>query len=160
MCWRALAWARGAGVLGGRWGVCCAPLGTCAAGASSWRAASAGALPPPVCLLAPQGQAALRGHQGSGTVVAGYRRIITHDDTLDVTAVVGLRTLFSLTSSRQLSPYSSAALTGTWNAEEGVGLQLQTSRQLFNSSQGSFTWVVGPSAASSMGLALSHRAKK
>jgi hypothetical protein len=93
-------------------------------------------------------------------VVGGYRRILTQDDTLDVSAVVGLRTLFSLTSSRQLSAYSNAALTGTWNAEEGVGLQLLASRQLFSSSQGTVTWVVGPTAASSMGLALSHRGKK
>ncbi len=117
-------------------------------------------LPSATTTTTTQGQAALRGHQGSGTIVGGYRRIISADDSLDLTAVVGLRTLFSLTSTRQLSPYSSASLTSTWSAQDGVGLQLSTSRQLFSSSQGTLTWVVGPLSDSSMGLSISHRGKK
>lgn len=108
---------------------------------------------------------------------------------------VGLKGLVSLSSSIQLSQHATAALTGTWSPDEGVGLQvnrkcmvddfqgicrtqnllliehtetnkplssflnlqLVTTRQLSQTIQGEYAWVVGPESAAGMSLALTRR---
>uniref|UniRef100_A0A383W4E3 J domain-containing protein n=1 Tax=Tetradesmus obliquus TaxID=3088 RepID=A0A383W4E3_TETOB len=107
-----------------------------------------------------QGQAALRGNQGSGSVVAGYKRVLSPNDELEAHAVLGLRSLLQLTSTRRLGHYTTAAATGSYSWDQGMGLQLTTSRQLTHSSSASLTWVVGPPNASSMGVSVSHRGSK
>ncbi|KAF8064508.1 ATJ13 [Scenedesmus sp. PABB004] len=104
-----------------------------------------------------QGQAALRGGQGSGSVVAGYKRVLSPNDELEANAVLGLRSLLTVTSTRRLGHYTTAALTGSYNWEQGAGLQLSTTRQLTAAATGSLSWVVGPSGAAGMALSLSHR---
>lgn len=44
--------------------------------------------------------------------------------TLDANVAVGLKGLVSLSSTIQLSAHATAALTGTWSPDEGVGLQV------------------------------------
>eukprot|EP00775_Hariotina_reticulata_P001748 gene1748-2089_t len=107
-----------------------------------------------------QGQAALRGHQGSGSVIAGYKRVLSPNDELEANAVLGLHSLLSVTSTRRLGHYTTAALTGSYSIDQGMGLQVTTSRQLHHNTSGSLTWVIGPPAASSMGFSTTHRASK
>jgi DnaJ family protein C protein 11 len=71
-----------------------------------------------------QGQAALRGHQGSGSVIAGYKRVLSPNDELEANAVLGLRSLLSVTSTRRLGHYTTAALTGSYSVDQGMGLQV------------------------------------
>lgn len=71
-----------------------------------------------------QGQGAVQGQLGSGSVVAGYRRQLTPRDSLEVSAVLGLKHVLSVTSSRQLSQYTSASLSATYSAADGLGLQV------------------------------------
>jgi len=68
-----------------------------------------------------QGQAALRGHQGSGSVIAGYKRVLSPNDELEANAVLGLRSLLSVTSTRRLGHYTTAALTGSYSMDRGAG---------------------------------------
>jgi hypothetical protein len=98
--------------------------------------------------------------QGSGSVVAGYKRVLSPNDELEAHAVLGLRSLLQLTSTRRLGHYTTAAVTGSYSWDQGMGLQLTTSRQLTHSSSASLTWVVGPPNASSMGFSVSHRGSK
>ncbi|KAF6251111.1 molecular chaperone [Scenedesmus sp. NREL 46B-D3] len=111
-------------------------------------------------VLVLQGQAALRGHQGTGSVVAGYKRTLSPNDSLEAQAVLGLRSLLQLTSTRRLGHYTTAAMIGTYEWQQGMGLQLTTSRQLTHSSSASLTWVVGPPNSSTLNFAVSHRGSR
>eukprot|EP00879_Flechtneria_rotunda_P006476 GHRR01006805.1.p1 GENE.GHRR01006805.1~~GHRR01006805.1.p1 ORF type:complete len:656 (+),score=249.29 GHRR01006805.1:248-2215(+) len=107
-----------------------------------------------------QGQAALRGNQGSGSVIAGYKRIVTPNDELEASAVLGLRSLLTVTSTRRLGHYTTASLSGTYTWDQGLGLQVTSSRQLTHNSTASLTWVVGPAGASGMALSATHKGTK
>jgi DnaJ family protein C protein 11 len=107
--------------------------------------------------LSIQGSAALRSQAGQGSVIAGYERTLTPRDTLSAQVVLGLQSLVTLTSTRQLGQYTSASLTGTYNPSQGLGLQLATSRQLALRTSAQFAWVVGPAAASGMVLSATHK---
>eukprot|EP00877_Chromochloris_zofingiensis_P007619 jgi/Chrzof1/310/Cz01g10230.t1 len=107
-----------------------------------------------------QGQAALKGNIGTGSILCGYKRILSQHDAIDASALLGLRSLLTLTTTRQINTYTAASLIATYNAEQGVGLQLSTTRQLLDSTQGVFTWVIGPSLASGMSLSIVYRASK
>lgn len=50
--------------------------------------------------------------------------------------IVGLKTLLSVQSTRQLDESTTASLALTWQPEVGIGLQLNTSRQLTDSVSG------------------------
>lgn len=75
-----------------------------------------------------QGQAALKGNAGSGSVVAGYKRTISPQDALEVNAVLGLRSLLTVTSTRQLGTYTSGALSATYSYGQGLGMQVSSNR--------------------------------
>lgn len=106
-----------------------------------------------------QGQAALRNHAGSASIVCGYKRILTDHDSLDISAIVGLRSLLSVSVHRQLSSHTQATLTGSLTSE-GVGLQVSSFRQLSETITGTFGWVIGPTASSGMSLSLAKRGHK
>lgn len=107
-----------------------------------------------------QGQAALKGHIGSGSIVCGYKRIISSHDQLEGSVVLGLRSLLTCTSTRQLSQYSQAYLTTTYSAQDGMGMQVGLNSQVFQSTHGSLGWVVGPRESSGMNVSLVHRGEK
>lgn len=71
-----------------------------------------------------QGQAALKGHAGSGSVVAGYKRTLSPLDSLEVNAVLGLRSLLTVTSNRQLGTYTTGSLSATYSYGQGIGMQV------------------------------------
>ena len=107
-----------------------------------------------------QGQAALKDQAGSGSIIAGYRRIISPRDFLEAQVVLGLRALLSVTSTRQLGQYTSASLTTSYGLDQGLSLQVSSTRQLAARTQGVFAWVVGPAPAAGMQLSLVHRGSK
>lgn len=72
-----------------------------------------------------QGQAALKGHAGSGSVVAGYKRTLSPLDSLEVNAVLGLRSLLTVTSNRQLGTYTTGSLSATYSYGQGMGMQVR-----------------------------------
>lgn len=104
-----------------------------------------------------QGQAALKGNAGSGSVVAGYKRTISPQDALEVNAVLGLRSLLTVTSTRQLGTYTSGSLSATYSYGQGLGMQATTSRQLTANTSASLTWVIGPSPGTAMVFSMSHK---
>jgi hypothetical protein len=83
-------------------------------------------------VLTVQGQALLRTHPrlvgtmlGSGSVVAGYRRQLGDANSIDGSVQIGLNSLISATSTRQVDHYTQAALAATYNWEQGLGLQVR-----------------------------------
>jgi DnaJ family protein C protein 11 len=107
-----------------------------------------------------QGQAALKDQAGSGSIIAGYRRVISPRDFLEAQVVLGLRALLSVTSTRQLGQYTSASLTTSYGLDQGLSLQVSSTRQLAARTQGVFAWVVGPAPAAGMQLSVVHRGSK
>lgn len=107
-----------------------------------------------------QGQAALKGHAGSGSVVAGYKRTLSPLDSLEVNAVLGLRSLLTVTSNRQLGTYTTGSLSATYSYGQGMGMQATTSRQLTAATSASLTWVIGPSPGTAMIFSMSHKGTK
>lgn len=75
----------------------------------------------PLYLLYPVPQ----GHAGSGSVVAGYKRTLSPLDSLEVNAVLGLRSLLTVTSNRQLGTYTTGSLSATYSYGQGVGMQVR-----------------------------------
>lgn len=90
-------------------------------------------------------------------MVVGYNRMLTSHDSVEATAMLGLKSLVSVTSNRQLSQYSQASLTTTYTRQDGLGLQLSTSRQLSQSMTGVFSWQIGPPNATGMSLSVVRR---
>eukprot|EP00798_Chlamydomonas_sp_ICE-L_P016635 gene16635-22884_t len=90
-----------------------------------------------------QGQAALRNHQGAGNVIMGYKRQVSKVDSFEASAVVGLKTILSASSTLKFDSYSSATVSST--------------REITKSTRGTLSWVIGPSAASGMSLQLQRR---
>lgn len=79
-----------------------------------------------------QGQAMLRRHPrivgtmiGGGSIVAGYRRSFGDANTLDGSLQMGLNSLATATSTRQIDHYTQAALAATYTLEQGLGLQVR-----------------------------------
>lgn len=107
-----------------------------------------------------QGQAALRGNQGGGNVVVGYKRVLSPNDEIEGSAVLGLRSLLTLTSTRRLGHYTTAAVSANYSWDQGMGLQVTTSRQLYTNTSASLTWVVGPATATGMNFSITHRGTK
>jgi hypothetical protein len=66
----------------------------------------------------------------------------------------GLKQLLMLHSSQRLSEHTSAALAVTWQPQVGLGMQFTNTRQLTESVQGDFSWVLGPPEAAGMGLGI------
>lgn len=107
-----------------------------------------------------QGQAALRDNQGAGNVVVGYKRVLSPNDELEASAVLGLRSLLTLTSTRRLGHYTTAAVSGNYSLDQGMGLQVTTSRQLYDKTSASVTWVLGPATATGINFSITHRSTK
>ncbi|GFR48961.1 hypothetical protein Agub_g10975 [Astrephomene gubernaculifera] len=107
-----------------------------------------------------QGQAVLRNAAGAGNLIFGYRRVISPHDTLDGSAVLGLRCALSLTSTRQVTPYTTASLTSSYSVGSGWGMHLGSTRQLPYNMQATLGWMVGPSMASGMTFNISKRGTK
>jgi DnaJ family protein C protein 11 len=107
-----------------------------------------------------QGQAAVRNQAGSGNLIFGYTRQLSQHDSLDAQLVLGLRSLATLTSSRQIGTHTRASATLTWGPQEGVGMQLSSTRQMPHNCQGTFAWVLGPRGAPGMSLAVAQRGTK
>ncbi|GBF91653.1 hypothetical protein Rsub_03957 [Raphidocelis subcapitata] len=114
-------------------------------------------------VLTLQGQALLRTHPrlvgsmlGGGAVVAGYRRQLGDANSIDGSVQLGLNSLASLTSTRQIDHYTQAALAATYSWDQGLGLQVVSTRQIWRATSGEFRWVVGP-APGGVSLALAHR---
>ena len=106
------------------------------------------------------GQMIHKGRAGGGAFVCGYQREFSPRSSLHVQASTGLRSLLSLTSTRQISEHSTASLTGTWSAAEGTGMELSVSRQITESVSGDFGWVLGPGGAEGMSLSLRREGEK
>ncbi|KAG2436111.1 hypothetical protein HYH02_011621 [Chlamydomonas schloesseri] len=107
-----------------------------------------------------QGQAALRNNAGLGNLIFGYRRVLSQHDTLEGNVVLGLRSALALTSTRQVTPYTTASLTTSYAVGTGVGMQLSTTRHLPFNMQATLGWVVGPPAASALTFSLTKRGTK
>jgi len=82
-------------------------------------------------VLTVQGQALLRTHPrlvgtmlGSGSIVSGYRRQLGDANSVDGSVQLGLNSLATFTSTRQVDHYTQAALAATFNWEQGLGLQV------------------------------------
>lgn len=60
-------------------------------------------------------------------------------------------------SRRQLSPYTSAALSATWQPGLGQGLGFSSTRDLGGGWEADYSWTVGPPEASGMGLSIAKR---
>eukprot|EP00798_Chlamydomonas_sp_ICE-L_P030690 gene30690-35717_t len=112
--------------------------------------------PPPSHLV----QAALRGQNGAGNIILGYKRILSPNNALDLSAVFGMQTVLSVSSTQQLDPFSSGTLTTSWTPSDGFGMQASTMRQLSKRTTGTLNWVVGPPSASGMSLSLQRRGTK
>ena len=99
----------------------------------------------------------VRGEQGGGSFIAGYKRVYSDYTTLEMQSMVGLRTLVSVSSSVQLSSAANATIAASWQPNRGLGLQLITTRQLGDATHGELAWVVGPREEAGVALALTHR---
>ncbi|KAI8462295.1 MAG: molecular chaperone [Monoraphidium minutum] len=113
-----------------------------------------------------QGQALLRAHPrlaggmlGSGSVLAGYRRALGDNHSIDASAQVGLQSLLTFTSTRQVDHYTQAALAATYGWEQGLGLQVISTRQLWRTTTGEFRWIVGPQPGG-VALGAAHRGRR
>ncbi|KAG1661174.1 hypothetical protein FOA52_002626 [Chlamydomonas sp. UWO 241] len=107
-----------------------------------------------------QGQAAVRNQTGSGQVVCGYTRIISQHDSFDTSVVLGLRSLLTATSTRQVGTHTSASATVLWGPADGFGLQLSSTRAMPWGCSGTFGWVLGPTGAEGMSLTIARRGTK
>lgn len=107
-----------------------------------------------------QGHVAVRDQAGGASIVCGYRRVLTPHDTLDASVVLGLRSIFSMSISRQLSPFTSGSISSSYSVQDGLGLQFATTRQLLPSTAATFAWIVGPESSAGMSMAVTHRGKK
>mmetsp|Transcript_24415 Transcript_24415/g.62061 ORF Transcript_24415/g.62061 Transcript_24415/m.62061 type:complete len:715 (-) Transcript_24415:112-2256(-) len=99
---------------------------------------------------------------GGGNVVFGYKRIISDDDSLDLSAQVGLASLLSLTTTRRLHRgcQRDGWLHTSWGPQSGWGMQVGCSQALFHGMQGSVAAVLGPSGATGVSTTLSKRGTK
>lgn len=100
-----------------------------------------------------------RGGAGGGSFLAGYRRLYAgrYTTTVDVQAAVGLRSLLSVSTTVQLTPYDTGTLALNWQPRRGLGLQVSSTRQLGDATTGEFSWVAYPPEESGMILNLVHR---
>lgn len=103
------------------------------------------------------GFVSVRGDAGGGCFIAGYKRIYSDYTTLEFHGMAGLRTLLSVQTSTQLSPLSGATMVASWQPNRGLGLQVVTTRQLGESTNGELSWIVGPREEAGMALAVTHR---
>jgi len=99
----------------------------------------------------------VRGDHGGGSFLAGYKRVYADYTTFELHGMAGLKTLLSAQTSVQLSPVAGATMAASWQPGKGVGLQIITSRQLGDATNGEVSWVVGPREEAGMALALTHR---
>ncbi|KAG7668677.1 hypothetical protein KSW81_005436 [Nannochloris sp. 'desiccata'] len=99
----------------------------------------------------------VRGDHGGGSFLAGYKRAYADYTTFELHGMAGLKTLLSAQTSVQLSPLAGATMAASWQPGKGVGLQIITSRQLGDATNGEISWVVGPREEAGMALALTHR---
>ena len=99
----------------------------------------------------------VRGDHGGGSFLAGYKRVYADYTTFELHGMAGLKTLLSAQTSVQLSPLAGATMAASWQPGKGVGLQIITSRQLGDATNGEISWVVGPREEAGMALALTHR---
>jgi DnaJ homolog subfamily C member 11 len=99
----------------------------------------------------------VRGDHGGGSFLAGYKRVYADYTTFELHGMAGLKTLVSAQTSVQLSPLAGATMAASWQPGKGVGLQIITSRQLGDATNGEISWVVGPREEAGMALALTHR---
>jgi DnaJ family protein C protein 11 len=100
------------------------------------------------------------GAGGGGSFLAGYRRLYaghSRHTTVDVQAAVGLRSLLSVSTTVQLTPYDTGTLSLNWQPRRGFGLQVSSMRQLGEATTGEFSWVAYPPEESGMTLNLVHR---
>ncbi|GLC33687.1 hypothetical protein PLESTB_000104100 [Pleodorina starrii] len=107
-----------------------------------------------------QGNAALRNNMGAGSLIFGYRRVLSQHDSLDSNVVLGPRPSATLTSTRQVTPYTSASLTTSYTPGVGTGMQLSTTRHLPYNMQATLGWVVGPAPVSGVSFNVSKRGTK
>uniref|UniRef100_A0A7S0UUC3 J domain-containing protein n=1 Tax=Polytomella parva TaxID=51329 RepID=A0A7S0UUC3_9CHLO len=108
-----------------------------------------------------QGQAVVRrGGAAGGNVVFGYRRTLSPADSMTASMSVGMGTVINVTNTRQLSPYTSVSVIGTWNPQEGPGIGISTTRQLPGAWQSTFGWTLGPPSASGVEFSISKRTPK
>jgi DnaJ family protein C protein 11 len=99
----------------------------------------------------------VRGDHGGGSFLAGYKRVYADYTTFELHGMAGLKTLISAQTSVQLSPLAGATMAASWQPGKGMGLQIITSRQLGDATNGEISWVVGPREEAGMALALTHR---
>ncbi|EFJ44045.1 molecular chaperone [Volvox carteri f. nagariensis] len=107
-----------------------------------------------------QGNAALRANAGAGSLIFGYRRVLSQHDSLDINAVLGPRPSATVTSTRQLTPFTSASVTTSYTVGMGTGMQVSTTRHLPYNMQATLGWVVGPAPMSGISFNISKRGPK
>lgn len=100
---------------------------------------------------------------GGSSFVAGYQRILTPLDTLDISLLVGLQNLVQVTSTRQFGNDTTASLTATWQPDAGPGLQLATQRKLWGLADkwaAEATLMIGPQDAHGIAVAFTRHTVK
>ncbi|KAK9850272.1 hypothetical protein WJX84_010319 [Apatococcus fuscideae] len=109
-----------------------------------------------------RGEFAMRkgGSDSIGGFLAGYRRELTPDDSLQGQVMLGLKSLVTIVSTRKLSPHDSASLAATWQFGAGPILQVTAHRQLTKDMEADLTWALGPHPMHSLSLDVSRRSKQ
>jgi DnaJ family protein C protein 11 len=98
------------------------------------------------------GNMALRRGLGGGSVTMVLRRQISPISSVEVLAMVGLRSILSLQTSRQLSTHSTGTLGLSLSLRDGsVTLANTWSRQLSEDTTGNIQLVIGPDTGISVG---------
>mmetsp|Transcript_4852 Transcript_4852/g.13946 ORF Transcript_4852/g.13946 Transcript_4852/m.13946 type:complete len:731 (+) Transcript_4852:327-2519(+) len=93
---------------------------------------------------------------GGSSFVAGYHRALTPLDSLDASAMIGLQTMFALTSTRQFNETVNASVGLSYQPEAGVGLQIGSNTQLSKRWSGDGALMLGPQNAHGVGLTLTR----
>eukprot|EP00250_Pteridium_aquilinum_P009435 c18667_g1_i1 orf=202-1863(+) len=102
--------------------------------------------------LALGGSIAFRRDMGGGTLSALFRHQISSEAGLEVLAMVGLRSLLSVQTSRQLSSHATGALGLSLSLVDGsINLTNTWTRQLSDITQGTIQIVIGPDTAVAVG---------
>eukprot|EP00884_Botryococcus_braunii_P017745 jgi/Botrbrau1/4654/Bobra.33_2s0025.1 len=101
-----------------------------------------------------QAQVVMQRAGGGGAFVAGLKRDLFPDISLQGQVELGLKNSLACVSRCQLTQFSAATLSSSWSPRSGLGMQVSTSRVLNLQWKGEVTCVVGPLLASGWALEL------
>jgi len=97
---------------------------------------------------------------GGGSVNLGWRHAFEDEagSTLEGSATLGARTLFTAATSRRISEHCEANFAAAYEPEDGITLSVSSQQELGEHTQGEFGWTLGP--AGGLQLLLSHQRGK